>query len=226
MDWQFLVSWCKIVLLDLTLAGDNAVVIAMAVHTLPSHQQRAGIFFGALGAVILRIILTFMAAQLLDIPSLQFFGGVLLIWIAFKLLSQDGGDKPEVQQGATLLKAVRIIIIADLIMSTDNILAIAGASDGSTLLLILGLCLSIPIVVCGAAFVALLMSRYGWLVYLGGAILGEVAGKMMVEDDFIEDTLGAASPQLEWCVRIALASAIVVIGALVMRRYNDTPALK
>ena len=116
LDWQFIISWCKIVLLDLTLAGDNAVVIAMAVRTLPSSQQRTGIFFGTVGAVIVRVILTFAAAQLLFVPSLQFLGGVLLIWIAFKLLAQDNGEKPALQDSATLLKAIRVIIIADLIM--------------------------------------------------------------------------------------------------------------
>jgi YjbE family integral membrane protein len=131
MNWQFIFAWFKIVLLDLTLAGDNAVVIAMAVRTLPSREQRAGIVFGALGAVTVRVILTFAAAQLLVIPSLQFLGGLLLIWIAFKLLGQEGDDTIAVQDGTTLLKAVRIIIVADLIMSTDNILAIAVLPTGA-----------------------------------------------------------------------------------------------
>jgi YjbE family integral membrane protein len=224
LDWQFIIGWCKIVLLDLTLAGDNAIVIAMAVRTLPSTQQRAGIVFGTLGAVVVRIILTFAAAQLLFVPSLQFVGGILLIWIAFKLLGQDSGEKRPVRDGATLLKAIRVIIIADLIMSMDNILAIAGASEGNSMLMVFGLGLSIPIVIAGAAFVAALMNSYGWLVYIGAAILGEVAGKMMVEDNFIELAVGAASRELEWSIRIVIAAAIVGAGLFMARRPNQAPA--
>jgi len=224
LDWQFVISWCKIVLLDLTLAGDNAVVIAMAVRTLPSSQQRTGIFFGTVGAVIVRVILTFAAAQLLFVPSLQFLGGVLLIWIAFKLLAQDNGEKPALQDSATLLKAIRVIIIADLIMSTDNVLAIAGASEGNSFLMVFGLGLSIPIVIAGAALIAALMNRYGWIVYIGAAILGEVAGKMIVEDNFIELAVGAAPRQLEWSIRVAIAAAIVATGFLMARRSNEASA--
>ncbi|MGE5305829.1 MAG: TerC family protein [Alphaproteobacteria bacterium] len=222
MSWQFILAWFKIVLLDLTLAGDNAVVIAMAVRTLPSREQRAGIVLGALGAVTVRVILTFAAAQLLVIPSLQFLGGLLLIWIAFKLLAQDGDDTVAVQGGTTLLRAIRIIIVADLIMSTDNILAVAGASDGSAVLLLLGLGLSIPIVVCGAAFVAVLMNRYGWIVYVGAGILGEVAGKMITEDNFIGSTIGEASQQVEWAIRISLAVATVATGLILAHRSKRT----
>ncbi|HTN69623.1 MAG TPA: TerC family protein [Methylomirabilota bacterium] len=217
LDWQFIISWCKIVVLDLTLAGDNAVVIAMAVRRLPYRQQRIGICFGALGAVIVRVILTFAAAQLLRLPSLQLVGGFLLLWIAFRLLGPNGEQEPEIDHGATLIKAVRIIMIADLIMSTDNILAIAGASDGNSFLVLFGLALSIPIVVGGATFIAVLMSRYSWIVYVGAAILGEVAGKMILEDNFIGVMLGVASQQLEWSIRIGLAAAMVVTGLILAR---------
>lgn len=226
MEWEFVVRWLKIVVIDLTLAGDNAVVIAMAVRTLPRRQQRLGIFWGALGAVILRVILTFIAAQLLRLPFLQLVGGLLLIWIAFKLLRQDSGGEANVRHGTTLPEAIRIIILADLIMSTDNILAIAGASEGSLFLLLFGLGLSIPIVVGGAAFIAALMNRYGWIVYVGAGVLGEVAGKMILEDNFIERTFGEAPKPLEWAVRIGLAAAIVLIGLLLSRRSQAIPASK
>jgi YjbE family integral membrane protein len=226
LDWQFVIGWCKVVLLDLTLAGDNAVVIAMAVHMLPSRQQRTGIFFGALGAVVVRVILTVAAAQLLAIPSLQLLGGLLLVWIAFKLLRQDSEDKPAVQHGATIFKAIRIIIIADLVMSLDNILAIAGASEGSSPLVLFGLGLSIPIVVVGAAFIAVLMSYCSWIVYLGAGILGEVAAKMILQDRFVEATLGEAPQLLEWEIRIGLAFLVVVIGFLLSRgaeKWRNNP---
>lgn len=226
MNWEFILSWLKIVVIDLTLAGDNAVVIALAVRTLPRRQQRLGILWGAVGAVVVRVGLTFIAAQLLRLPFLQLVGGLLLIWIAFKLLRQDSGGETDVRHGTTLAEAIRIIILADLIMSTDNILAIAGASQGSFFLLLFGLGLSIPIVVAGAAFIAAVMNRYGWIVYLGAAVLGEVSGKMILEDRFVETTLGHASKLLEWTLRIGLAAAIVVIGLWLSRRSQAARASK
>ena len=221
MDWEFILSWLKIVIIDLTLAGDNALVIAMAVRTLPRRQQRIGILFGAMGAVILRVVLTFLAAQLLQWPFLQVVGGLLLVWIAFKLLRQDGGSESKVRESTTLTEAIWVIIVADLVMSTDNILAVAGASAGSFFLLLFGLGLSIPIVVAGAAFIAILMGRYGWLVYLGAGILGEVAAKMMIDDEIVRNNLGAASQPLEWGLRLGLAALIVVIGLLLSRRSKE-----
>jgi YjbE family integral membrane protein len=218
MNWEFVLSWLKIVIIDLTLAGDNALVIAMAVRTLPRRQQRLGIFWGAMGAVVVRVILTFATSQLLQLPFLQLAGGLLLVWIAFKLLRQDSAAESNVRHGTTLMEAIRVIIIADLIMSTDNILAVAGASAGSLFLLLFGLGLSIPIVVMGAAFIAILMERYGWLVYAGAGVLGEVAAKMVLDDDFVRHSLGEAPKPLEWGLRIGLATAIVFIGIIWSRR--------
>jgi YjbE family integral membrane protein len=218
VEWEFILSWLKIIVIDLTLAGDNAVVIAMAVRTLPRRQQRQGVFWGAMGAVVLRVALTFVASQILQLPFLQLVGGVLLIWVAFKLLRQDSGGEANVRHGTTLLEAIRIIIIADLIMSTDNILAIAGASAGSFFLLLFGLGLSIPIVVMGAVFIATLMNRYGWIVYVGAGILGEVSGKMMLDDGFVKGSLGETPKVVEWVVRIGLAALIVLIGMVLSRR--------
>ncbi|HET7910832.1 MAG TPA: TerC family protein [Pseudolabrys sp.] len=218
LDWHFILSWLKIVVLDLTLAGDNAVVIGMAVRALPARQQRIGVCLGALGAVIARVALTFAAARFLFFPYVQLAGGLVLVWIACKLLRQDRRSTPAMRQGATLPQAIRIIIAADLVMSTDNILAIAGASGGSFFLVLFGLGLSIPIVVAGAALIAVLMSRFRWPTYIGAAILGEVAGKMILEDDFVEVTLGEASKTLEWEIRIGLALVLVVAGFLLARR--------
>ena len=221
MDWEFILSWLKIVVIDLTLGGDNALVIAMAVRTLPRRQQRVGIFWGALGAVILRVFLTFLTSQLLQLPFLQLVGGLLLIWIAFKLLRQESGGESKVREGTTLKEAIWVIIVADLIMSTDNILAVAGASEGSFFLLLFGLGLSIPIVVAGAAFIAILMERYGWIVYAGAGVLGEVAAKMMLEDDFVRRTFGEASKLFEWGLRIGLAVLIISIGLILSRRSEQ-----
>jgi len=165
----------------------------------------------------MRVALTFVAVQLLRLPFLQLIGGLLLIWIAFKLLRQESGEA-RVRHGTTLAEAIRVIILADLIMSMDNILAIAAAAEGSFALLLFGLGLSIPIVVWGAAFIATLMNRYGWIIYLGAGMLGEVAGKMILEDRFVEQNIGEAPRALEWGVRIGLAAAIVVVGLALARR--------
>jgi YjbE family integral membrane protein len=218
MDWEFILDWIKIVIIDFTLAGDNALVIAMAVRTLPPRQQRRGILWGALGAVLIRVIITFVAARALQLPLLQLAGGLLLIWVAFKLLRQDSGGEAKVQHATTILEAIWIIIVADLIMSTDNILAVAGASEGNFFLLLFGLGLSIPIVVIGAAFIATLMNRFSWLVFVGAGILGEVSGKMTLDDHFIKQIFGEAPKLVEWGVRAGLAALIISIGLYLSRK--------
>ena len=224
MNWEFIFDWIKIVIIDLTLAGDNALVIAMAVRTLPARQQRLGIFWGAAGAVCIRILITLLAAQLLQLPLVQFAGGVLLIWIAFKLLRQTNSGETKVRNATTLWQAIWIIILADLIMSTDNVLAVAGASEGNFFLLLFGLGLSIPIVVVGAVFVAQLMSRFGWLVFVGAAVLGEVSGKMSLEDHYITQMFGTVPQPIEWAVRMSLALIIVITGLYLSRQSQPTPA--
>jgi YjbE family integral membrane protein len=218
-DWEFLARWISIVVLDLTLAGDNAVVIALAVRTLPRKQQRVGIFWGATAAVVLRVVVTFVAAQLLQVPFLQFGGGALLLWIAWKLLRQEEPTGEHgVRQSTTLLEAIWIIAMADFIMSTDNMLAVAAASHGSFFLLMFGLGLSIPIIMAGSAFVARLMGRYKWLVALGAGILGWVAGEMIVGDKLIHTYLGSAAGALGRAVPAVLGFAFVATGLLRQRR--------
>ena len=218
MEWEWILSWIKIVIIDLTLAGDNALVIAMAVRTLPPRQRRLGILWGAIGAVIIRVFITFVAAQILQLPLFQLVGGILLIWIAFKLLREDGEGESKGKQATTLWEAISVIIVADLIMSIDNILAVAGASEGNAVLLIFGLGLSIPIVVIGATFIATLLGRYSWLVFLGAGILGEVAGKMAVDDQYVRQTFGMTSKPVEWGLRLGLAAFIVLVGLYLSRK--------
>src|SRR5262245_31554251 len=162
----------------------------MAVRTLPSRQQRIGICLGAVGAVIVRVSFTFAAAQLLLFPYVQLTGGLLLVWIAVKLIRQDNDSQPAMQHCTSLFKAIRIMILADVIMSMDNILAIAGASEGSSLFVLFGLGLSIPIVVLGATFIAILMKHCSWIIYVGAGILGEVAAKMILGDSIIQARVG------------------------------------
>jgi YjbE family integral membrane protein len=218
MDWEWILSWIKIVIIDLTLAGDNALVIAMAVRTLPPRQRRMGILWGAVGAVVIRIVITFVAAQILHLPLFQLAGGILLIWIAFKLLREDSGGETKGKHATTLWQAISVIIVADLIMSIDNILAVAGASEGNAILLIFGLGLSIPIVVVGATFIATLLSRYAWLEFLGAGILGEVAGKMAIDDQYVSQTFGVASKPFEWGLRLGIAALIVLVGLYLSKK--------
>jgi YjbE family integral membrane protein len=212
MTWEFLARWLSIVVLDLTLAGDNAVVIAMAVRSLPAKQQKKGIFWGAFGAVGLRVAVTFIAAQLLRVPFLQLGGGLLLLWIAWKLLRQPpgAGGEHHIRETAGLFEAIKIIVLADFIMSTDNMLAVAAASHGSFFLLIFGLGLSIPIILFGSALVAKLMNKYPWLVLLGAAILGWVAGEMIVADRLVHVRIEPVAQVAQRTVPLFLAVVVVV----------------
>ena len=220
MGLEFYFRWLSIVLIDLSLAGDNALVIGMAVRTLPRRQQRLGIFFGTFGAVALRVTLTFIIAQLLMIPLLQALGGLILVWIALRLLRQNPGGEGMAREGTTSGEAIRIIILADIIMSLDNMLAIAAASHGNLFLLIFGLGLSIPILMVGAAFIAWLMNKYPWLVFLGAAILGWVAGEMLVKDRIVHGWIAPYGDFLKWFLPAFLALAVVAIGLWWARRMR------
>ena len=188
-SWEFVLGFLSIILIDLILAGDNAVVIAMAVRSLAPKQRRRGIMLGAGGAVVLRIGLTFVAAQLLTISMVKFLGGALITWIAVKLFVEGAPEDKFQRQAKTLGQAVVTVMIADLVMSVDNILAVAGASKGNVFLLIFGLGLSIPFVVFTANLLSMLMDKYPIIVYLGALVLGRVAGEMMITDPLIHNLL-------------------------------------
>src|ERR1039458_8352381 len=178
-----------IVWIDLLLAGDNALVIAMAVRSLPARQRRIGSGFGAAAAVVLRVGLTFVAAQILNVQYLKLAGGLFVLWIAVKVLV-DASAPPESEiKPRQLLQAIWYIVFADLTMSTDNVLAVAGASGGSFELILFGLALSIPFVIFSANLLAELMNRYPILIYLGAGVLGRVAGEMILTDRFTERLL-------------------------------------
>jgi len=190
-DPQFWARWLSIVIIDLTLAGDNALVIALAVRTLPKRQQFWGRIWGTVGAVVLRLLFIGVITILLQIPLLQFVGGLILIWIALKLIRQEtGSEEGHVRQGTTMLEAVWVIIVADVVMSLDNVLAVAAAAHGDMVLVVFGIALSLPLVVWGSGILARLMNRYPWIVWLGGGILGYVAGEMILKDPVIQGWLG------------------------------------
>ena len=209
--WARLVS---IVIIDLTLAGDNALVIALAVRNLPRRQQLYGRIWGTAGAVGLRLAFIFIATFLLRVPFLQVIGGLLLIWIAIKLVRQQSGESAEghVRQGTTLMEAVWIIIVADAVMSLDNVLAVAAAAHGDMLLVVFGIGLSIPIVIWGSGLLARLMNRFAWIIWAGGGILGYFAVQMILHDKALARWIGTDPPAWGTPLALAVAAAITVLG--------------
>jgi YjbE family integral membrane protein len=207
----------QIVFIDLLLAGDNALVIAMAVRSLAPRERRIGSICGAAAAVVLRVALTFVAARLLDIQFVKMAGGVFVLWIAIKVLI-DASDPPDsTAVPKRLMQAIWYIVFADLTMSTDNILAIAGASNGHIELIVFGLCLSIPFVVLSANLLAKMMDRYPLTIYLGAGILGRVGGDMILTDGFIVRLLHPTNT-VRYIVEGAFAVVIMVGGKIVCDR--------
>jgi YjbE family integral membrane protein len=187
--WQFLLAVLSIVLIDLVLAGDNAVVIAMAVRNLPGKQRLWGIALGAGAAVVVRVIATFLVAQLLNIQFIKLVGGAVIIWIAVKLLSEGADEECEDKECGSIWQAVWIIIVADMSMGIDNMLAVGAASHGNLFLLLFGLVLSIPFVVFMSNILSKLMNKYPIILWLGAGILGKVGGEMMITDPWVHSLL-------------------------------------
>jgi YjbE family integral membrane protein len=182
---NFLQSLISIILIDIVLAGDNAVVIAMAVQSLEPGKRLTGIIFGSLVAVLLRVIFTFFAAHFLAMPVVKLVGGMLILWIAVKLMTDNDQKMKSDKKAASIWQAVLIILVADVTMSLDNILAVAGASQGSVPLLIFGFGLSIPLVVFASSLISKTMQKYPMIVWVGAAIIGNVGGGMMVTDGIV-----------------------------------------
>ncbi|SEN06363.1 TerC family protein [Lihuaxuella thermophila] len=226
MDTQFWIGFFNIIILDIILSGDNAVVIGMAARNLPEHQRKKAILFGAGAAVLLRASLTAIATYLLKVPLLMTVGGLLLLWIAVKLLLEEGEDA-HVSGGDNLRSAIKTIIVADVVMSLDNVLAVAGAAHGNIFLVLFGLALSIPIIMWGSKLIASLLNKLPWLVYVGSAILGYTAGQLIVEDPLIEKYLLRGLHPLPEVIPVILA-IIVVIAGLTLRRVmtNQKTVLK
>lgn len=219
-DIEFLSKILSIIVIDLVLSGDNAVVIGMASRSLPQASRRRAIIFGGAGAVGLRILFTAMAALLLDVPLLQALGAVLLIWIAFKLV-RPMHETEHVSEAHSLREAIKTIIMADVVMSLDNILAVGGAAHGDLGLLLFGLVLSIPILLFGSSLVARVMNRMPVLVYIGAAILVITAVRMFFHDDIVHDLYD--TPTLVVAViAAAMASIVCAYGWRLASRSADT----
>jgi YjbE family integral membrane protein len=214
---QFLLAILSIVLIDIVLAGDNAVVIAMVVRTLPQRQRLWGISLGAGVAVLLRVALTAVAAQLMNVNYIKLAGGLLILWIAVKLLLQEEQGKAGGRMAGTLRQAVWLIMVADVSMSLDNVLAVAGASKGHLGLLLFGLGLSIPLVVFTSNLLARLMDRYPIIIYIGAAILGKVGGEMIMTDR-VTDALLSPPAWMVVVVEAALAGGVIVLALALRRR--------
>ncbi len=210
----------QIVAIDIMLGGDNAVVIALACRNLPAHQRNRAIIAGALGAVLLRIVLIFFALQLLELPFLKLVGAALLLWIGVKLLIPEDEDHSGLTGSASLLTAIKTIIVADAVMSLDNVIAVAAASKGELGLVVFGIALSIPIIIWGSKIVLGLMERFPIVIPVGAGLLGWIAGGMAVSDHVLPQT----APWIHYAVSASLALLVVVCGrALAARKARTLP---
>jgi YjbE family integral membrane protein len=221
---QFWVAALEIIIINILLSGDNAVVIALACRNLPKSQRRMGIFWGVIGAVVLRIILTFFAVQLLQLPYLQLVGAALLVWIGIKLVAEDDDGEHEVQASDRLIAAIKTVIVADLVMSLDNVIGVAGAAKGSIALLVFGLVISIPLVVVGSQLIMKLIEHFPWLVIAGGGLLGYIAGEIAVSDTAVKAWIDAQAPALHWIAPLAGIAIVVAAGLWLTRRNRGNPA--
>ena len=226
MDPEFWARLVSIVLIDLSLAGDNALVIALAVRSLPAREQWLGRAWGTAAAVTLRLLFIAIVSALLTIPLLQFVGGLLLLWIAVRLVRPGGGGEGEVRHGASLRQAVWIIVVADVTMSLDNVLAVAAAAHGDFLLVAVGIALSLPIVVWGSGFLARLMAHHAWIIWIGGGVLGYVAGEMMTDDPLVRAWLGAHADTIDDPLSLLLAVGLALLGWWLARSAASGPSAR
>jgi YjbE family integral membrane protein len=215
-----LVALVQIMLINVVLSGDNAVVIALACRKLSPRHQKLAFIWGSVGVVFLMVVLTAFVVYLLSLPYLEMAGSALLLWIGIKLLmGEDGGDEGGVEQKATLSAAIRTIIIADMIMSLDNVLAMAAAAHGHLWMLIAGLVVTVPIILFGSALLMKLMERFPVFVMIGAALIGWVAGEMVISDPAIKDWVDANAKFLHTVSPIACAVLVIVVGK-VLERVN------
>jgi len=214
--WTFLWDLLNIIIINLILSGDNAILLAMAVRWLPPDLRKKGFVFGAGAAVALRIVLTLIIAQVLAIPCIKLAGGIVLLWIAVKLFVQGfpGGEEKE---AATLLQAIRIMLISDLTMSLDNVIAVAGVSQGNILLLLLGLGTSIPFVIFTSGLLSMLMDRYPIIIYIGAAILGRLGAEMMVTDPVLTPYISLPA-FARYGFEALCAAGVILAGRISLKR--------
>lgn len=219
MDAAFITKILSIILLDIVLSGDNAVVIALACRNLPKRQRKKAILIGTAGAIVLRVVLTFVAVWLLQIPLVKLVGGFLLFYIALDLLKSDGED-PDLKSGNSLFTAIRTIIIADFVMSLDNVLAVAGVADGHMGLIVFGLAVSIPLIVFGSQLIIKLMDKFPILIWIGALMIAYTAGHMVVADKYGERFVEQTFPQMAFAIPTISMILLVILGLWIKSRQT------
>lgn len=205
--WSALLS---IIVIDLVLAGDNAIVIGLAARNLTIEQRKKVYVLGAIGAIVARLLLTFVVVWLLDIPGLLLFGGLLLIWIAYELLVEEE-DVSSIKSARSLWAAIKTIIIADTVMGLDNVLAVAGAAHGSFLLVLLGLLISVPIMMWGSTIIIKWTERFPIIIYIGSAVLAYTAATMIVDEPFLQ-AFFTDNPVLKWVLIVVIIVGVLLLG--------------
>lgn len=215
---EFFSALLAIIVIDLVLAGDNAIVIAMAARNLPAHLQKKAIIWGAVGAIAVRSVMTLLVVYLLKIPGLMLIGGLLLVWIAYRLLNPAKDGDEHGPAANTFWGAMKTIVIADAVMGLDNVLAVAGASHGSYVLVVLGLLISIPVVIWGSTQILKLVERYPFITYLGAGVLAWTAGKMITSEPISQTWLAAQSPVLEYVIQAAVVIGVLSAGFVGSRK--------
>jgi len=219
----WLIAVLQIIAIDIVLGGDNAIIIALACRNLPKHQRRAGILWGTAGAIILRVILVFFATSLMEIPVLRLVGGILLIWIGIKLLTEvethdlDG----KINQSSNLLTAIRTIIIADFVMSLDNALAITAAAKGDIGLVVFGLLLSVPIIIWGSALIIRLMERFPIIITAGAGLLGWLGGGLMISDKLLAEFTASSLPATPTIAATVGTIFVIAVGRFLVKEKAE-----
>lgn len=222
---EFWIALGQIIMIDILLGGDNAVVIALASRRLHESQRRRAIFWGMFGAVALRVILIFFALQLLKVPFLKIVGGILLLWIGIKLLlPQHEGESHDINASSNLLGAIKTIVLADAVMSLDNVIGIAGAAKDSLFLVIFGLLFSIPIIIWGSKFVLSLMDRFPSVILFGAGLLGWIGGGMLADDVVLKSWTSDFGSTVHYGAAIVCATLVILIGKVVAGRYAPASA--
>ncbi|MGA8942268.1 MAG: TerC family protein [Thermoactinomyces sp.] len=213
---EFFTALISIIIIDLMLAGDNAIVIGLSARNLPKGKQKKVIFWGMAGAVVMRILCTLIVVWLLRIPGLLLIGGVILVWIAFRLLVEEKGDK-DVEAASSVWSAIRTIVVADTVMGLDNVLAVAGAAHNSFLLVVIGLLISVPIIIWGSTLFIKLLEKYPFILYIGSGVLVFTAAKMIADEKLIQPLFQDAE-WLKYGFYIVLIAIVLYVGHIVKTR--------
>lgn len=219
---EFISGLLAIIMIDLVLAGDNAILIGLAARKLPKDQQKKVIIWGAVGAIVIRIIATLLVVVILEVPGLHLIGGLLLVWIAYKLLIDE--EEHDVKPADSMWAAIKTIIIADALMGLDNVLAVAGASHGNFTLVVIGLLVSIPVVMYGSTLILKLIERYPFIIVIGAGILGWTAAKMIVAEPFLNNYF--ANPFVKYGFEAIVVIGILVAGNLRQQKVEKEKAIR